>query len=108
MKLGQKVSFTRHWVKNESEWQQMRDCDNLHYDYKKLVPADILPKVGILVGKRNYATISHLFWDENGRVNEIGERWVWYQTTVEPFYLVACDLTRFYKVKESDLQEVLI
>lgn len=106
MKLGQQVCFTRHYAKNGSEYEQLQECADSAYDYKKLVPVETETKVGIVVGKRNLGTISHLYWEDDKKPNELGQQWICIGTTKEQFYLVACDLVRFYKVKESDLREV--
>lgn len=107
MELGRMVTFSRHWVKNQAGVDP-EDTDGT-FDYQKLIPVEVLPCVGIIVGKRSLGTVSHLQYHED-REYVFGLRggpdnsgWVCYKTTSEPFYLVACNLSRFYKVKESDL-----
>lgn len=112
MKLGQKVCFSCYWVKNTAGVDPFEHTDASEFDYSKLIPIDAQSMTGIVVGKRRFGTLSHLVWHEDKafqfglRDGPDGSGWHCYKTTTEPFYLVACDMVRFYKVKESDLREV--
>jgi hypothetical protein len=105
MKLGQQVCFSRHWVKNPMGIDPAEHTDSERCEYSKLISVDCGPMIGIVVGKRNLGTITTLeFRRHYKRIDEPEETyWTATKTKLESFYLVACDLKGFYKVKEADL-----
>jgi hypothetical protein len=106
MKLGQRVRFNTDYVKsgdyvneNNATEEKFEDVFSLN---KLKSREHEKAKVGIICGKRNYVTENQMQWEERRFDDDF--HFVTIGQTYEIFYLVACDMRGFHKVRECDLE----
>jgi hypothetical protein len=104
MKLGQRVRFTKHWIKG----REGVDLDSFEeYDgpitINKLKPIEEA-KEGIIAGKRRLGVTSELDFECDHPYME--DHIVNLDTKYKHFYLVACDFRGFHKVLIDDVEVI--
>lgn len=104
--LGDRVSFSKHLVKNEApNLEKLLEEDEVYeYDFQKYKYVEHNEMSGIIVGKRNIGKTSHLSYEENSYNNEFN--WVCTDTDYQTVYLVATNMSGFNRVKEEDMSIV--
>jgi hypothetical protein len=107
VKLGQQVKFKVDYVKAHEYVSEETATDEQLEDVfplKKLIPREHNAfKQGIICGKRNYVVENQMQYEDrpfgDWHFQTIGQ-------TYETFYLVACNLRGFCKVRECDLEVI--
>ncbi|MCK6203943.1 hypothetical protein KZX50_00580 [Bacillus infantis] len=102
--LGDKVSFSKHLVKNEGpNLERMQEEEEIdYYEYEKYKMIEHNEETGIIVGKRLIGKTSHLSYEENQFDSDF--RWVCVDTVYQPVYLIATNMAGFKRVREEDVK----
>ena len=115
MKLGDKVKFNKSLIKtnqprivyeNLNIEQRRRISDGYHLTYRRWKERTHETKEGIICGVRRLTTENTLeYHEEDHTPYGSFEGLVVTDYTEEKVYLVACNLTGFYRVRASDVEE---
>jgi hypothetical protein len=107
MKLGEIVRFKVDYIKTgehiDPDNATEEQTENM-VTLTKLKPREHKTfKEGYICGKRQYAIKTDLYFDEQYYNEYMKNRFYSVGSEYETFYLVACNMNGFYKVKEEDL-----